>query len=693
MKKGLKIFMIFCILFSQFSGAISVLADEIIENIETEERVLFSATIDSDNNLVINSIEDVDVESNYDVYISSYYKYDYDNSVIPLDNNLYLGSVSGEILNGDGYSVLIDGVDDSYNGELFVSAHLVDLETLEKHEVNVSRVISNEDVFDIYANEEVVVDNAYTVSDVKEVVYSYDAKFYGILGATTYDVLVNDNLITDSFSVNYEGMLYGDYLYNFDVIVDSAIYTSSLVKTSYNCELDENNVCNDEMLTAINTMGVKFDSGNAYVMGSFEENIINILDFVTAVNLADYEVEVLDSEGNVVEDVISNDMVLSITKDGLVLTYNIIIVGDVNSDNIVNDQDVLEMIDSVLGEEEYYHGSADVNNDSIVDILDITKVDDAIINGWENEVEVDLENILSPTIKSDIVDSANIGDTFTVRFYLDNFNDSIINGLEGIISYDNSIVSLGNVSANGMELHINEDGRFILIGDYSGMEDALIELEFTVEGASDDEYISISGLKAAYAGENVKLSSDTVSLNFTTTYIENVGGDVSDEEVLEEEETEVVLVDRTYVYNILSSDSYLADLKIDGYEIDFSPYTYSYNISVDSDVDSLDLSVLLSDYRASYTIYGNEDFKAGENIVTIVVEAEDGSTHTYTLIVDKAEEEVVEEVEVEEESNGNITKTIIIILIVLVIIGLIYLIFKDDEEDKDSKNNNSKKKD
>ena len=131
----------------------------------------------------------------------------------------------------------------------------------------------------------------------------------------------------------------------------------------------------------------------------------------------------------------------------------------------------------------------------------------------------------------------------------------------------------------------------------------------------------------------------------------------------------------------LSSDNLIKTLKIKGYTIDFDPNKLEYSIKVKNNTKSLDLEIVLSDENASYEVSGNQNFKVGENLVTIKVTAEDGSERTYTLKVTKEKSK-----DTEEQEEENSSKTIIIILIILVIIGLIYVIFKDDEEDsKESK--------
>ena len=185
------------------------------------------------------------------------------------------------------------------------------------------------------------------------------------------------------------------------------------------------------------------------------------------------------------------------------------------------------------------------------------------------------------------------------------------------------------------------------------------------------------------------------------------------------------VTEKIYKINVtkkLSSDNTLNSINISGNNVTFTPDNNSYNISVGSDVNSLDLSVILNDSKATYLVYGNSNFKEGVNVVTIRVTAEDGTTKDYYINVTKASsnasgvtmvnntnsneevltdtsdnsdnkyKEVVDTDTDKKAKNNDSDKAkkegsshvIIIILIILVIVGLIYLIFKDDEETKDA---------
>lgn len=68
----------------------------------------------------------------------------------------------------------------------------------------------------------------------------------------------------------------------------------------------------------------------------------------------------------------------------------------------------------------------------------------------------------------------------------------------------------------------------------------------------------------------------------------------------------------------------------------FNKEVFDYNLSVDSEVDSLVLNIVPEDPNATYRVVGNSDFIVGMNIVKIIVtDSLGGDTSTYTLNVNK----------------------------------------------------------
>lgn len=188
-----------------------------------------------------------------------------------------------------------------------------------------------------------------------------------------------------------------------------------------------------------------------------------------------------------------------------------------------------------------------------------------------------------------------------------------------------------------------------------------------LSGELEDVYASVDGLV------EYKLAEDKMTAIVTVTAED---GSVKTYTVYIVKEAKPVTTPVVYYY---SSNNYLKSLEIDGYEIEFNKDTNEYKIKVKSDVTSLDIKALSEDSRSRVEITGNENFKEGENTVTITVTAEDGTIREYKLVVDKEEKK---QAAVTTDDSNTAEKVVIVILIILVVLGLLYLIFKKDDEEK-----------
>ena len=101
-----------------------------------------------------------------------------------------------------------------------------------------------------------------------------------------------------------------------------------------------------------------------------------------------------------------------------------------------------------------------------------------------------------------------------------------------------------------------------------------------------------------------------------------------------------------------SSNNFLSMLSVLGYDLDkkFNSNTLNYNISVGADVNDITVNAKTIDSNAKVTIYGTDSLKSGENTVTAVVTAENGSKRTYTIAVNK-EKNPDEEKSVKSKNN------------------------------------------
>lgn len=80
-------------------------------------------------------------------------------------------------------------------------------------------------------------------------------------------------------------------------------------------------------------------------------------------------------------------------------------------------------------------------------------------------------------------------------------------------------------------------------------------------------------------------------------------------------------------------------LEVEGQQLSpaFSPETISYTMQIEEEVTKLEIKAEAEDEKATVTIKGNEELKEGENIITIIVTAEDGTTKNYEIKATKLE--------------------------------------------------------
>ena len=93
----------------------------------------------------------------------------------------------------------------------------------------------------------------------------------------------------------------------------------------------------------------------------------------------------------------------------------------------------------------------------------------------------------------------------------------------------------------------------------------------------------------------------------------------------------------------LSSDATIASLKIRGATItpEFNPNITDYSCSVERSVTEVQITTIPSNLWAAIIIDGNQHLSIGENIVTINVTAQDGTSHMrYTIHVEQRESDV-----------------------------------------------------
>ena len=414
------------------------------------------------------------------------------------------------------------------------------------------------------------------------------------------------------------------------------------------------------------------------------------------------DTEINDIVSNASEDysveIVENEIVL---KDGdNTVTYQVVVYND----ELLND-----LIKAIVNDEELEDG--DVNNDKTIDKYDAVLLKQILKYGFGNDV---VNQAITIDSKFD-GDASNIsvGDSFTVQYVL-TLSEYAVDGITGLVNYNKDMLSLDKLEVRNFETGDNNDGKFLYFGDYLRGTEVVTKDEDGNElvSYSPTDYVVVIMTFTALEAGNDTISVDDIGYFYEGIYYEGNSSPSID-------------------VSVVSSNNSLSSLSVAGNEITLNDETTEYSLTVANDVTTVDLEyVLASDSAHVYSIAAPEELAVGENVITIVVEAENGDKKTYTITVTREEatntqeettENVVSPVNYQEDTNNyvddsddkkeeiNVDKTedddkktedkeetkdesklsriIIIILILLAIAGLIYLIFKDDDDEETKKAN------
>ena len=627
--------------------------------------------------------------------------------------------------------------------------------------------------------------NLYEPNDAPYTIYKVSGAGYDESRTyTNYQLFNEDGIIT----YNFKDKLPGTYTYNEVVTLTKEDGTSvsypKVLKFRYGTNLDS--ILSNEEYT--------FKDGLLIIEGSYNSVIKTrkgLVDYVTnIINNSNYNVSIVNQSNlNVYdESALTTDdklIITSLTDESYNETYNVIVKYDYDNDGQVTYSDLENIINEKLGNKEVSKQTnlGDVSQNPTKDT--ITNVQKKIDN---------VTNITEPTSPLEITTSSASevinGEELRVTYKLNGKTDTI-SGINGTLNYDKENLTLTDIIVSDtLSGAINTNtGEFQYVGNINNGD--VLTLVFKAKKPVDSTNISINNLEInkydytynltnnSNLTANIKIKKSNnaylktltikeAEINFqkdvfeynitiptdvdklTINYDAEIGTSLitynSDDNgnfKINETKTLYITVlaednvtEHTYKINVTkkqSNDNNINDIKTDKGNLNFDGNKQSYNVNVDANTDHLDLNIVLRNNKATYTILGNSNFKAGLNLVTIRVVAEDGTIKEYYISVNKASsgveqgntttptnnngnqnptqtqniaEEVVEtktediqkytnvddkdktskkdKTKIKEEDAG-ISHIIIIILILLVIAGLIYLIFKDDEDEKKQK--------
>lgn len=426
------------------------------------------------------------------------------------------------------------------------------------------------------------------------------------------------------------------------------------------------------------------------------------------------------------EYVVDENYYVTISCEEVTIRYDVMYFADVDGDKKVTVDDVLSLIDKVLGLENSDLAKDDVNGDKKLNLTDAVYLFE-MVNKKMLEVTMGQE-VGNVSAKLEVTsDNITSGDTFTVN-YIVTVDEYSMNGVAGTFSYDTNSLELVSVK-NELWDGNNNKGKFFYLGEeYLELGEPTIpettpeEGTETPEGETDSsdstvvepvypkmDYVVVKAtFKAKKAGEHSLEVKDNTYISGVNT-LKNSSSTVS-----------------TVVVVNASNDNGLKSLVVGGTAIELVEDVLDYELTVGNEIEEVTVEALTNNVAAKVTsIIAPEKLAEGTNTISITVEAENGDVKIYTVTVireaapeeekdetkpqvnynntnknnkennkkEEVKEPVVkeepkaEEPKTDEKDDNKLSRIIIIILILLVIAGLIYLIFKDDDDDDTKKAN------
>ena len=401
---------------------------------------------------------------------------------------------------------------------------------------------------------------------------------------------------------------------------------------------------------------------------------------------------------------VDSSTLISISDGFATITYQALAIGDFDGDNALDENDVVALIDQLVGNEPLDTEKSNVyDSDDEVTVLDVMELVQIINTGtWYvpivmQDIELDAKLELE-----DETAEIQSGNEFEINYVLNSENYDI-SGIAGNITYDDTKLELISITKDEDFIGNNKDGKFVYVNpSYQSSSSALL---INSNISTDDgiflrlKFRALSGGVSTVTIESPEYFNEDKYYNIveldslTDTYIPT---------------TNVISIDVTVEQ---SSDNTLSMLKIGDTEISLVDDVYDYQLTVPNDVTTLNITALASNVAASVSsIVAPEKLAEGENTITITVVSETNEVKNYTITVIRekatplANNNTLDEVSYQEtttdddnkiptlldedkeaaeenEKGSALSKVIIIVLTLLAVGGLVYLIFKDDDSE------------
>ncbi len=246
------------------------------------------------------------------------------------------------------------------------------------------------------------------------------------------------------------------------------------------------------------------------------------------------------------------------------------------------------------------------------------------------------------TLKLALPSSAKEGDSFTISFTNIDISNSADEEAKG--TGNSAVVKIRTKSTNNNLKSLTVSGGSIDFNPNTTSYKLTVDADkVSISASAEDGHSTVEGTgeKSLNYGDNtfniVVTSESGISKTYTIT-ITRPKKDTGGSQVAPPSETTKPDNKPSEEQSKKSNNTDLYSLKVNGKNLKLTKDKTDYELTVEYDVEELELDYKTDDTKASVKLDGDKKLKVGENTIKLIVTAEDGSTKTYTLIVTRAEE-------------------------------------------------------
>lgn len=317
-------------------------------------------------------------------------------------------------------------------------------------------------------------------------------------------------------------------------------------------------------------------------------------------------------------------------------------------------------------------------------------------------------NVYASSFNSSIVGNDTFSSNIKLEINVTDLKDfsSTCDGLcgyVGTLKYDTEKLELVSIEAlNGFDL---TQGKNIVLYKSTGVKSGskILTMTFKNKGLSNNEKTTISITNVVASDGEKDISSKDISK--TIQYVTQSNNTTTNEKD-ENNKTNTTTTNKKEednksdtTTNEKSSNNNLSSLIVSNGELVFSKDILIYDVVVNSDVSEIKVDAVSEDAKSSIKGIGTHTLNFGNNVIEVIVTAEDGTVKTYTINVlredssdtnnNESKEEdkttttddVDSEKETKESNDIVILVSIILFLVILTIIIGILIKRKNDSDE------------